>query len=176
MVSPAFAAEPNTQASPTPSISLEDLGFSKAETQSNPQVQAELNERTHKLQAHVWTGIATLGLMGATVFYSGDAKKTNTHQVLGGLTAAGYWTTFYLSAAAPSPIALEQKGYNIKIHKALRWVTAPLMILTPISGIIASEQTHSGRKATGFGAWKSGLGTLTTVAYAIQTGVMFFEF
>jgi hypothetical protein len=139
-------------------------------------VQSQLDERSHKLQLHQITGIATLGLMVASVAFSGDAKKTNTHQVLGGLTAAGYWTTFYLSASAPNPMHIEEKGLNIKIHKALRWVTAPLMILTPISGIIASEQLHSGHKATGFGAWKGGLGTLTAITYGVQTGVMFFEF
>ena len=172
----SFAKEPKPEPSPSPSLSLEDLGFSKQETQSNPQVQAELNERSHKLQLHQWTGIATLGLMAATVIYSGDAKKTNTHQVLGGLTAAGYWTTFYLSASAPSPLEVEQKGYNIKIHKALRWVTAPLMVLTPIAGIVASVQTHNGQKATGLGKYKDTLGTLTAVTYGVQAGVMFFEF
>ena len=167
MISPAYAAD---------DPSLEDLGFSKNTTQGNPQLQTDLETRSKKLETHQVTGLITLGLMAADVATSGMVKHNNVHQFLGGFTFAAYWTTFYLSASAPKPPDVVDKGMNIKIHKALRWITAPLMIATPITGIIASNQLHNGGKAHGIGSLKSPLAALTVATYTASIAVMAFEF
>jgi hypothetical protein len=167
MISPAYAAnEP----------SLEDLGFSKKTTQGNPQLQTDLETREHKLQTHQVTGLITLGLMAADLATAGMVKHNNVHQFLGGFTFATYWTTFYLSASAPKPADVQDKGMNIKIHKILQWVTAPLMIATPIAGIIASNQLHNGGHTHGIGSYKSPLAAVTIATYTASIAVMAFEF
>ena len=177
LLSFACASGQAEEAKFNPNLKLEDLGFAKADTQANPELQKKLEVRSSKLKTHLVTGLVTLGLMGAAVGFSGEVKKNNIHQYLGEAAAVSYWTTFYFSQSAPKPEGVVDRGWNIKIHKALAWVHGPLMVLTPILGIIAHEQLRSGQHhATGIAAAKGPVATLAFLSYAVGASVMLFEF
>lgn len=157
-------------------LQLEDLGFKPEETAPDLGLQLRLESRTNKLKAHQVTGLVTLAIMTAAVGFSGEVKQNDIHEVLGGTAAATYWTTFYLAESAPKPPGVVDRGLNIKIHKAMTWIHAPLMILTPIVGLIAQNQLYSGYNHPPAGDLKDILGITTFVSYAIGTTVMFIEF
>jgi hypothetical protein len=157
-------------------LKLEDLGFKPEETTPDLGLQLRLESRTHELKAHQVTGLVTLALMTASVALSGEVKHNDIHEVLGETAAATYWTTFYLAESAPKPPDTVDRGLNIKIHKAMTWIHAPLMILTPIVGLIAQNQLYSGYNHPPAGDLKDLLGITTFVSYAIGTTVMFIEF
>src|SRR5207244_6657076 len=77
-----------------PPLSLEDLGFSVAQTRGSAEEQARLDKRSHMLKVHQRLGlITTIPLAAAVItgtFAGGRATQTTTrdvHAVLGSLTA-----------------------------------------------------------------------------------------
>src|ERR1035437_10499543 len=89
--------------------SLEDLGFSKTETQANAAQQALLDKRTHMLKMHQRFGLITTVPLLATLITSVNAggKSTSTtdrnvHLVLGAGTGDLYGIT------ATTPFALQE--------------------------------------------------------------------
>ena len=135
--------------------SLEDLGFSKAEQQANPQQQALLDKRTHMLKIHQRMGLITTIPMIASVITSMNAggrsegtASRDLHVALGALTGDLYGITAYYAIRAPKVPGTETRG-GIKIHKALAWVHGTGMVLTPILGAMAFSQKNNGEKVHG---------------------------
>jgi hypothetical protein len=158
-------------------LSLSDLGISNKVTEKDHQIQNDLTTRTKKLQTHVVWGGITQGLMLASLFTGGMAKGSNElHQYLGITTALTYWTAFYFSQTAPKPALIGNKGWNIKIHKALMWIHAPMMILTPIIGYMAWQKNKHDENLTGIEKFKGTAGGIAAGAFTLSTTVMFFEF
>ena len=135
--------------------SLEDLGFSKSETQANTQQQALLDKRTRMLKIHQRMGLITTIPMIASVITSLNAggKSTGTasrdlHVALGALTGDLYGITAWYAIRAPRIAGTETRG-PIKVHKILAWIHGPGMIATPILGALAFEQKNNGEKVHG---------------------------
>ena len=174
--SPAPAENLPNAPSPNPSPaktepSLEDLGFSKAETQSNAAQQARLDRRTHMLKMHQRFGLITTVPLLATLITSVNAggKRTSTtdrnvHLVLGAVTGDLYGITAYYAIRAPRIAGTETKG-PIKLHKALAWVHGPGMILTPILGAMAYSQKSNGEKVHGIAAAHGPVAIVTAGAF-----------
>jgi hypothetical protein len=151
--------------------SLEDLGFSKAETQSNAAQQARLDKRTHMLKMHQRFGLITTVPLLATLITSVNAggKSTsntdrNVHLVLGAVTGDLYGITAYYAIRAPRIAGTETKG-PIKLHKALAWIHGPGMILTPILGAMAYSQKSNGEKVHGIASAHGPVAIVTAGAF-----------
>jgi hypothetical protein len=162
---------PNAPSSSKTEPSLEDLGFSKIDTQSDAKQQALLDKRTHMLKIHQRLGLITTIPLVASVVTSVGAggKSTSTasrdlHVALGGLTGDLYFLTAYYAIRAPRVPGTETRG-PIRIHKALAWIHGPGMVLTPILGIIAFNQKSSGEKVHGLGAAHLPVALVTAGAY-----------
>ena len=165
----AFAAD---------SLTLSDLGVSKEETQGDPKLQKDLEVRASKLQTHQKWGLVTQGLMTAALVTGGMAKDGNNelHQYLGMATFAAYATTAYYSWTAPKPSSVKDKGWNTRLHRYLAWVHAPLMILVPIAGLMASADNRHHTESKGLAAQKGTLGTALFATFTLSTTLMFIEF
>jgi len=146
---------PNAPSNNKTAPSLEDLGFSSAESQANAKEQALLDKRTHMLKIHQRLGLITTIPLIATVATSLNAGGKNTstasrdlHTALGGLTGDLYFMTAYYAIRAPRVPGTETRG-PIRFHKAMAWIHGPGMILTPILGIMAFNQKNNGEKVHG---------------------------
>ncbi|MGZ3693398.1 MAG: hypothetical protein ACXWQO_04350 [Bdellovibrionota bacterium] len=157
-------------------IQLKDLGFSSEATKPDEARQALLDTRTHKLKTHEVLGPITWALMTATVLTANEGRVTTAHKVLGLTTAASYFTAAYFSLTAPEDPQAGEEKTNLKIHKALAWVHFPLMIATPIVGLIAQKQLNKGERLHGIADHKGDLGTATYVAFSAAFAVMIFDF
>ena len=145
--------QPQAPANATPSNrapSLEDLGFSPAETKSNPKEQVLLDKRTRMLKIHQRLGLITTIPMIAALVTSSDVGETNTgdnnrsvHMILGSTTAGLYFTSAYFAIRAPRVPGTESRG-PIRFHKAMAWIHGSGMILTPILGAMAYSQKTKG--------------------------------
>ena len=167
----AFAAEKK------PSLKLEDLGIKTELNQANPELQMKRDKRASMLKTHQTMAFVTWGLMGAAVVMAEKAKTSNVHQYIGTAAGLSYYTTAYLSMAAPDPDHVSGKnGLNIKIHKALRWVHLPLMLLLPLAAAQAQHQTRHNESEHGLGKYKAAIGGGAFAAYTLAGGVMLFEF
>ena len=163
VLSPAAAGAPSElpnapSSSSKTAPSLEDLGFSPAESQANAKEQALLDKRTHMLKIHQRMGLITTIPMVVSVVTSLNAGGKNTgsasrdlHVALGALTGDLYGITAYYAIRAPRVPGTETRG-PIRLHKALAWVHGPGMILTPILGALAFEQKNNGEKVHGIAA------------------------
>jgi hypothetical protein len=135
--------------------SLQDLGFSPAETQGNLKQQALLDKRTHMLKIHQRMGLITTIPLVATVILGpgagGKSEGTTTrdlHVALGALTGDLYGITAYYAIRAPRIPGTKKRG-PIKFHEAMAWIHGPGMILTPILGAMAFSQKNNGEKVHG---------------------------
>ena len=162
---------PNAPSSSKTEPSLEDLGFSKTETQSNATQQALLDKRTHMLKIHQRMGLITTIPMVVSVVTSLNAggKSTGTasrdlHVALGALTGDLYGITAYYAIRAPRVPGTETRG-PIRLHKALAWVHGPGMILTPILGAMAFNQKNNGEKVHGIAAAHGPVAIVTAGAF-----------
>jgi hypothetical protein len=162
---------PNAPSSNKTEPRLEDLGFSKTETQSNAAQQALLDKRTHMLKIHQRMGLITTVPLIVTVITSLNAggKKTSTasrdlHTALGALTGDLYGITAYYAIRAPRIAGTETRG-PIRLHKALAWVHGPGMILTPILGVLAFDQKSKGEKVHGLAAAHGPVAIVTAGAF-----------
>lgn len=171
-----FAARKNSKAkenvlkSPEPKseLNLDDLGITPQQQSGNQANQEILNQRSSMLQTHQILGLVTLGLMTATFFTSREEQKaTDLHEYLGYASAASYAATAYYSLTAPElEEGLSEKGWSMKIHKALVFVHLPGMILTPIAGYLANKSYKDGKKPTGLGKYKVELANATYFSFA----------
>jgi hypothetical protein len=146
---------PNAPSSTKTEPSLEDLGFSKSETQSNAAQQALLDKRTHMLKIHQRMGlITTIPLVATVILGSGAGGKSegtatrDLHVALGSLTGDLYGITAWYAIRAPRIKGTEKRG-PIRFHEAMAWIHGPGMILTPILGALAFEQKNNGQRVHG---------------------------
>lgn len=162
---------PNAPAS-NKAPSLEDLGFSAAETKSNPKEQALLDKRTRMLKIHQRLGLITTIPMIAALVTSSDVGETNTsntnrtvHMILGSATADLYFASAYFAIRAPRVPGTESRG-PIRFHKAMAWIHGPGMILTPILGALAYSQKNKGNDIHGIAAAHGPVAIITAGAFA----------
>ena len=153
--------------------SLGDLGFPADQAQGNAQDQARLDRRSHMLKMHQRFGLITLAPLIATIATSGlAAGKHSTaigrdvHGGLGSLTADMYFMTAYYALRAPTIPGTTTRG-PIRLHKALAWIHAPGMILTPILGAMAFSQENRGEKVHGIAMAHSAVADVTYAALGI---------
>jgi hypothetical protein len=146
---------PNAPSASKTEPSLEDLGFSAAESQSNAKQQALLDKRTHMLKIHQRMGLITTVPLIATVITSlnagGKSESTasrDLHVALGALTGDLYGITAYYAIRAPRIKGTPKRG-PIRFHEAMAWIHGPGMILTPILGAMAFSQKNNGEKVHG---------------------------
>ncbi|MGA2345637.1 MAG: carboxypeptidase-like regulatory domain-containing protein [Candidatus Sulfotelmatobacter sp.] len=146
---------PNAPSSTKTEPSLEDLGFSKSDIQSNAAQQALLDKRTHMLKIHQRMGlITTIPLVATVILGSGAGGKSegtatrDLHVALGSLTGDLYGITAWYAIRAPRIKGTEKRG-PIRFHEAMAWIHGPGMILTPILGAMAFEQKNNGQKVHG---------------------------
>jgi flagellar motor protein MotB len=159
--------------------SLQDLGFSQQQTQSNPALQARLNRRTEMLKIHQRLGLITIAPMAAALITGPMAKakgrngqiikeptsaNLDMHAALGSATAALYFATAYYAMFAPR-IPGERKRGAIRMHEALAFIHGPGMILTPILGAMAFNQEQNGEKVHGIASAHGTVATVTVLAY-----------
>jgi hypothetical protein len=149
------ATLPNAPSTSKTEPSLEDLGFSKTEIQSNAAQQALLDKRTRMLKIHQRMGLITTIPLIATVVTSLNAggKSEGTasrdlHVALGSLTGDLYGITAWYAIRAPRIDRTRKRG-PIRFHEAMAWIHGPGMILTPILGAMAFEQKNDGEKVHG---------------------------
>jgi Carboxypeptidase regulatory-like domain len=162
---------PNAPSSSKTEPSLEDLGFSAAETQANAQRQALLDKRTRMLKIHQRMGlITTIPLIASVVtsFNAGGRSEgtasRDLHVALGALTGDLYGITAYYAIRAPRIPGTETKG-PIKVHKILAWIHGPGMIATPILGAIAFSQKNNGEKVHGLASAHGPVAIVTAGAF-----------
>jgi Carboxypeptidase regulatory-like domain len=163
---------PNAPSSSKTEPSLEDLGFSKTDTQANAARQALLDKRTHMLKVHQRMGLITTVPLLATMITSLNAKGKSTgtasrdlHVALGAVTGDLYGITAYYAIRAPKIAGTETRG-PIRLHKALAWIHGPGMILTPILGTMAFNQLSNGQKVHGIAAAHGPVAIVTAGAFA----------
>ena len=158
--------------------SLPDL-FPPNQTQANPQLQAELNKRTHMLKVHQTLGLITAIPMVAALIAGPQAKakgrngqtiieptsaNLDLHIALGSLTEGLYWTTAYYAIFAPKIPGVKPKG-AIRLHRDLAWVHGSGMILTAVLGIMAYRQENAGEKVHGIASAHGAAAYVTAAAY-----------
>jgi hypothetical protein len=151
--------------------SLEDLGFSKTDTQSNAAEQALLDKRTRMLRIHQRMGLITTIPLVATVILGpgagGKSEGTATrdlHVALGSLTGDLYGITAWYAIRAPRIKGTEKRG-PIRFHEAMAWIHGPGMILTPILGALAFEQKNNGEKVHGIASLHGPVAIVTAGAF-----------
>jgi len=170
----SLTQQSNLPSAPSPAKtepSLEDLGFSATESQSNARQQALLDKRTHMLKIHQRMGLITTIPMIASVVTSLNAggKSEGTasrdlHVALGALTGDLYGITAYYAIRAPKIPGTETKG-PIKVHKILAWIHGPGMIATPILGAMAFSQKNNGEKVHGIASAHGPVAIVTAGAF-----------
>jgi hypothetical protein len=162
---------PSAPSSSKTAPSLEDLGFSPAESQANAKEQALLDKRTHMLKIHQRMGlITTIPLIASVIVGPGAGGKSegtatrDLHVALGALTGDLYGITAYYAIRAPRIKGTEKRG-PIRFHEAMAWIHGPGMILTPILGAIAFSQKNNGEKVHGIAAAHGSVAIVTAGAY-----------
>jgi len=151
--------------------SLDDLGFSKTETQSNAAQQALLDKRTHMLKIHQRMGLITTIPLIATVILGpgagGKSEGTATrdlHVALGALTGDLYGITAWYAIRAPRIKGTPKRG-PIRFHEAMAWIHGPGMILTPILGAMAFQQKNNGQHVHGIAQAHGPVAIITAGAF-----------
>lgn len=185
---PSQVQEPSTSSAPNSlpvqqrAPSLEDLGFSSAETKGNAKEQALLDKRTHMLKIHQRLGIITTIPMIASVATSinaGGRHTSNTdrtvHMVLGSATADLYFMTAWYAIRAPRVEGTKPRG-PIRFHRAMAWIHGPGMILTPILGAIAYSQKNNGERVHGIARAHGPVAIVTAGAFGAALLSVSFKF
>ena len=179
---------PETKQSQQPSSSstepsLSDLGLTTVQTQGSAQAQALLDKRTHMLKVHQTLGLLTLIPLAATVISSagatgghqhngstiGSTSTGNTvgrdlHASLGAVSIGMYAATAWYAIRAPKIPDTQSRG-AIRLHKALVWIHAPGMVLTPVLGVMAFKQLNSGERVHGIASAHAAVAWTTVAAY-----------
>ena len=162
---------PNAPSATKAEPSLEDLGFSKTDTQADAAQQALLDKRTHMLKIHQRMGLITTIPLVATVILGpgagGKSEGTATrdlHVALGALTGDLYGITAWYAIRAPRIKGTEKRG-PIRFHEAMAWIHGPGMILTPILGAMAFDQKNNGEKVHGIASAHGAVAIVTAGAF-----------
>jgi hypothetical protein len=159
-------------------LSLQDLGFSQSDTQSNPEFQKELETRSDMLHIHQILGLVTavplvttyvLGLTTAANVANGSTD-TSLHATLGLTTTALYLTTASFAIFAPKPQGLKPSGAT-QVHETLAWIHAPLMILTPILGDMVNDRVQNHEPLGALGPIHGIAATTLVVSYLASIAV-----
>lgn len=168
------ASETQSQQAPSnnpQAPTLEDLGLAPSQTQSNPELQARLDRRTHMLKMHQRLALITTIPMIATVatsFGAGGRATSSSdrwaHMALGTATTGMYFTSAYFAVFAPRIPGTKARG-PIRVHKTLAWVHGTGMILTPILGAIAFDQKSKGERVHGIASAHGPVAIITAGAY-----------
>ena len=163
-------------------LSLQDLGFTPAQTQGSAQDQARLDKRSHMLKIHQRLGlIATVPIVASVITgtQAGGKSTSSTdrwaHLALGSAAGDLYFTSAYFAIFAPKIPGTEPHG-QIRLHKALAWIHGPGMILTPILGAIAFDQKSKGEKVHGIASAHSAVAIVTAAAYGAAIISVSFKF
>jgi hypothetical protein len=132
--------------------SLEELGFSEAQTKGSAEDQARLDKRSKMLKTHQRLGLLTTipfiaALLTAPGGHAGSGQR-DLHAAIGSTAVIMYSATAYYAIFAPKIPGTESKGPT-KVHKALAWVHFPAMVMTPILGGMALDQRNRGEKVHG---------------------------
>ena len=178
---PAKTQQPSSSSS---APSLSNLGFTPAQTQGSAQAQALLDKRTHMLKVHQRLGLLTLIPLAATVISSagatgghhdkgstgitgstGNTAGRDLHAALGSVSVGMYAATAWYAIRAPKIPGTQTRG-AIRVHKALVWIHAPGMVLTPILGAMAFKQLNAGEKVHGIASAHSTVAWVTVAAYS----------
>ena len=162
-------------------LSLEDLGFSKEDTQSDPEFQKELETRSDMLRIHQTLGLITavpmttelvLGIVTAGNVSNGN-KDTTLHATLGLATAALYGTTALFEILAPKPKGLKHSG-NTEVHEALSWIHLPLMVVVPLMGDMVNDRIANNQPIGNLGVVHGVLATTLVASYLGSLTIMTF--
>jgi hypothetical protein len=163
-------------------LSLQDLGFSSAQTQGSAQDQARLDKRSHMLKIHQRLGLIDTVPLIATVILGPGAGGKNTssadryaHLALGAVTGDLYFISAYYAIRAPGIPGTHARG-QIRVHKALAWIHGPGMILTPVLGAIAFDQKSKGEKVHGIASAHGAVAIVTAAAYGAAILSVSFKF
>jgi Carboxypeptidase regulatory-like domain len=163
-------------------LSLGDLGFSPTQTQGNAQYQARLDKRSHMLKVHQRLGlIDTVPLLATVILGPGAGGKNSSsadryaHLALGSVTGDLYFMSAYYAIRAPKIPGTQVRG-PIRLHKALAWIHGPGMILTPILGAMAFDQTSKGEKVHGIASAHGAVAIVTAAAYGAAILSVSFKF
>ena len=163
-------------------LTLEDLGFTPAQTQGSAQDQARLDKRSHMLKIHQRLGlIATVPIVASVITgtQAGGKSTSSTdrwaHLALGSAAGDLYFTSAYFAIFAPKIPGTQPRG-QIRLHKALAWIHGPGMILTPILGAIAFDQKSKGEKVHGIASAHSAVAIVTAAAYGAAIVSVSFKF
>jgi hypothetical protein len=163
-------------------LSLQDLGFSPAQSQGSAQDQARLDKRSHMLKIHQRLGlIATVPIVASVITGTQAGGKSTSsgdrwaHLALGSAAGDLYFTSAYFAIFAPKIPGTEPRG-QIRLHKALAWIHGPGMILTPILGAIAFDQKSKGEKVHGIASAHSAVAIVTAAAYGAAILSVSFKF
>lgn len=163
-------------------LSLEDLGFSPAQTEGSAEDQARLDKRSHMLQIHQRLGLITTVPMVAAVIAGTSAGGSSTHSTvrdvhaaLGSITAGLYVATAYYAIFAPKVPGTPTRG-PIRLHKVLAWIHGPGMVLTPILGAMAFAQRSRGEKVHGIASAHGAVAVITAAAYGASILSVSFKF
>lgn len=156
-------------------ISLSELGMSDKAEQIDPKLEQQLETRHSMLQKHQVLGLATWGMMTATMLTGGSALDSNVHMYLGMATGALYLTTAYYSLTAPKPKPTKDK-WRMKWHKGLAWVHFPLMILVPYLGYQYKKHEDRGQSHSSLEKQHSALAGILYGTFTVSAALMTFEF
>lgn len=156
-------------------MSLNDLGFKAEDLKVNPEITKIAETRQSKLQVHQKLGLATMGVMTATMIASETATSSDLHKYLGIASGLMYWTTAYFSLSAPEVEGAKESGSS-KIHKTLAWIHAPLMAVVPILGLLNKKDHENGKKPSGIVAAHDGLASAAYFSFMAAGAAMYFDF
>jgi uncharacterized membrane protein YfcA len=157
-------------------ISLSELGMSNSPQEvSNPKLECELEDRHYKLQNHQVLGLATWGMMTATMLSGGSALDSNLHMYLGMTTGALYLATAYYSLSAPKPTPTKDK-WRMKWHKGLAWVHFPLMLLVPYLGYQYKKHDERNQTHSSLEKQHAALAGILYGSFTISAALMTIEF
>lgn len=156
-------------------LNLGDLGFKTEDLKVDPEITKTLEIRKDKLATHQKLGLATMGVMTATVLVADSAKENNTHKYLGIASGLMYFTTAYFSLSAPEIDGVKDSGSS-KIHKTLAWVHFPLMLLAPVLGYLHKKDVDNHKESKGLVKNHGGIASAAYASFMLSGLVMYFDF
>jgi hypothetical protein len=155
-------------------LNLGDLGFKTEDLKVDPEVTKTIEIRRDKLATHQKLGLATMGVMTATMIMAESAKDNDVHKYLGIASGLMYWTTAYFSLSAPEVQGAKDSGSS-KIHKTLSWIHMPLMVAAPILGYLHKKNLDDHKTSSGLVKNHGGVGSAAYMTFMLSGLVMYFD-
>jgi hypothetical protein len=163
----AFTCAAQTNEAPS-GLNLDELGFTKDQTQGSQADQDLLDKRSRMLKIHQELGLLNIGPMLATLYTApGDKShqaQRNLHAALGLTTFSLFDATVYFAMKAPKPKGVKDKG-SMKWHKRFAFTATVGMIFTPILGAMAYDQSSRGEKVHGAASFHGTAAAITAISY-----------